>query len=64
MAEAGQNLPRHDSDALVGVSVLHSAIVFECFRIMEDTLGHLREEGRRDKDMSGSTPLKFADERI
>ena len=26
MAEAGQNRPHHDSDALVGVSVLHNAI--------------------------------------
>ena len=37
MAEAGQNRLRHDSDALVKVGVLHSAIVFDCFPTMEDT---------------------------
>ena len=41
MAEAGQNHPSHDSDALVAVGVLHSVIVFECFRIMEDILRQL-----------------------
>ena len=41
MAEAGPNHPRRDSDALVGVGVLHSAIAFDSFRTMEDTVGHL-----------------------
>ena len=41
MAEAGQKHPRHDSDALVKVSVLHSAIAFDSFRTMEDSVGHL-----------------------
>ena len=41
MAEAGQNRPRHDLDALVGVGVLHNAIVFDNLRTMEDTLEHL-----------------------
>ena len=30
MAKAGQNRLRHDSDALVGVGVLHSAIMHDC----------------------------------
>ena len=29
MAEARQDFPRYDSDALVGIGVLHSAIVFD-----------------------------------
>ena len=52
MAEVGQNCPRHDSDALVGVGVHHSAIVFDRFRTMEDIVRHLWEESRRDKDIS------------
>ena len=38
MAEAGQNRPRHDLDALVGVSVLHSVIMFDYLSTMEDSL--------------------------
>ena len=33
MAEAGQNLLRHDSDALVGVGILHSAIMQTTFEL-------------------------------
>ena len=36
MAEAGQNRPRHDSDALVGVSILHSAIMHDSLRTLEN----------------------------
>ena len=35
MAEAGQNRPRHNSDALVGVGVIHSAIVLDNLRTMD-----------------------------
>ena len=41
MVEAGQNRPRHDLDALVGVGVLHSAVVLDSLRTMEDIVGHL-----------------------
>ena len=41
MAEAGQNRPCHDLDALVGVGVLHSEIVFDNLRTLEDTVGYL-----------------------
>ena len=61
MAEAGQNCPRHNSDALVGVGVLHSAIMFE---LLKDIVGHLYEEGRPDKDISDLAPLQLVDERI
>ena len=64
MVEAGQNRLCHDSDALVGFSVLHSAIVFDRLSIIEDTLRHLREEGCRHKNIFDSTPLQSADERI
>ena len=64
MTEAGQNRRRHDSDALVGVGVLHSAIVFDRLATMEDTLGHLWEEGRCDKDIFDPAPLQSTDERI
>ena len=64
MAEDGKNRPCHDSDSLVGVGVLHGAIVFDNFRTMEDTLRHLGEEGHCDKDISNLAPLQFADERI
>ena len=63
-AEPGQNRPRHDLDALVRVSVLHSAIVLNRLPTMEDALGHLREEGCRHKDILDSTPLQPSDERI
>ena len=36
MAEAGQNRPRHNSDAPVGVSVLHSAILRDSLRTLEE----------------------------
>ena len=64
MAEAGQNRPRHDSDALVEVNVLHNAIVFDRLSTMEDTLRHLREEGRRHKNILDSAPLRSVDEKI
>ena len=64
MAEAGQNCPCHDSDALVRVSVLHSAIVFGCLPNMEDTLEHLRAERRLHKNISDLASLQSADERI
>ena len=35
MAEAGQNRPRHNSDAPVGVSMLHSAILRDNLRTLE-----------------------------
>ena len=43
MAEAGQNRPRHDSDALVGVSVLHSAIMHDNLRTLEEDVGNRAE---------------------
>ena len=46
MAEAGQNRPRHNSDAPVGVSVLHSAILRDSLRTLEEVVGNIREEGR------------------
>ena len=52
MAEAGQNRPRHDSDASVGVSVLHSAIVHDSLRTLEEAVGKLRKEGRLNDDVS------------
>ena len=64
MAEVGQNCPRHDLDTLVEVGVLHSAIVFDNFQIMEDTLGHLWEEGRHNKDIFDSVSLQPSDERF
>ena len=64
MAEAGQNRPRHDSDALVGVDVLHSAIVSDQLWTMEDIVEHLWKESRRDKDISDLTPLQPVDERF
>ena len=64
MAEAGQNCPLHDSDALVGVSVLHSAIVLDSLRTLEDTVGHLRKEGRHNEDISDPASLQLVDERI
>ena len=64
MVEAGQNRPRHDLDALVGVGVLHSAVVLDSLRTMEDIVGHLWEESCRDKDISDPAPLQLADERI
>ena len=41
VAEAGQNRPRHDSDALVGVGVLHSVIMHDNFRTLEEAVGNL-----------------------
>ena len=38
MAKAGQNRPRHDSNALVGVSVLHSAIMHDNLRTLKKLL--------------------------
>ena len=64
MAEAGQNRPRHDSDALVEVGVLHSAIMFDNFWTMEDTLKDLWEQGCCDKHISHPMPLQSVDERI
>ena len=64
MAEARQNHPRHDLDAPVGFGVLHSAIVFDNLRSLEDTVGYLCEESRCDKDKSDSASLQLADERI
>ena len=64
MVEAGQNDLRYNSDAFVGVSVLHSAIVFDHLSTMEDTLRHLREEGRRHKNILDSAPLRSVDEKI
>ena len=64
MVEAGQNRPCHDSNALVKVSVLHSAIVLDCLPTMEDTLGLLREEGHRHKDILDSAPLQSTDKII
>ena len=63
MAKGGDS-SRHHSDALVGVSVLHSAFVFDCLLTMEDTLRHLREEGRRYKDILDLASLQTSDERI
>ena len=64
MVEARQNRLRHNLDALVRVGVLHSAIVFDNLRTMEDIVGHLQEEGLRHEDISNPAPLQLADERI
>ena len=64
MAEVGQNRPCHDSYAPVEVGVLHSAILLESFRTMEDVVGNLRKEGRLNKDVSDPAPLQLAHERI
>ena len=55
---------RHDSDALVGVSVLHSAIMHDNFRTMEDVVGNVWKKGRLNKDVSNPAPVQLADERI
>ena len=39
--KAGQNRPRHDSDALVGVGILHSAIMHDSLRTLEDAVRNL-----------------------
>ena len=41
MAEAGQNRPRHDLDALVGVGILDSAIMHDSFRTLEEVVGNI-----------------------
>ena len=66
MAEARQNRPSHNLDALVGLNVLHSAIVFDRLSTMKDTVGHLREEGCSHKDIifDSVLPLQPSDERI
>ena len=64
MAEAGQNRPRHDSDAPVEVSVLHSAILYDSLRTLEKAVGNLRKEGRLNEDVFDPAPLQLADERI
>ena len=64
MAEAGQNRPRHDSDAPVRVSVLHSAILHDNLRTLEEDVGNLRKEGRLNENVSNPAPLQLADERI
>ena len=46
--KAGQNRPRHDSDALVGVGVLHNAIMHDNFRTLVG--------------VSDLAPLQLADE--
>ena len=46
VVEAGQNRPRHDLDALVGVGVLHSAIMHYSFQTLEEAVGNLWKEGR------------------
>ena len=64
MAEAGKNHPRHDSDAPVGVSVLHSAILADSLRTLEEAVGNLREEGRLNENVFDPVPLQLADEKI
>ena len=64
MEKVGQNRPRHASDALVGVSVLHSAIMLDNLRTLEEAVVKLRKEGRLNEDVSDPTPLQLADERI
>ena len=64
MVEAGHNRPRHNSDALVPVGVLHNAIMFENLWTMEDIVEHLWKESRRDKDIYDPAPLQLVDERI
>ena len=56
MAKVGQNCSRHNSDAPVGVNVLHNANAFDGLLTMEDTIRHLWEEGRRHKDILDSAP--------
>ena len=41
MAEAGQNRPRYNLDAFVGVGILHNAIVLDTLRTLEDIVGDL-----------------------
>ena len=50
--------------AVVGVCVLHSAIVFDRLPTMEVTLRNLWEESRCDKDIFDPVPLQSADKRI
>ena len=64
MAEAGQNRPCHDSDAPVGVSVLHRAILRDSLQTLEEAVGNLRKEGRLNEDVFDPAPLQFADERL
>ena len=52
MGEARQNRPCHDSDALVGVGVLHNAIMLDNFWTMEDVVRNLWKEGRLNEDVS------------
>ena len=64
MVKLGQNRPRHYSDALVEVNVLHNAIMLDNLRTLEDNVKHLSKEGRRNGDISDPTSLQLADERI
>ena len=60
MAEAGQNR----LDTPVGVSVLHSAILRDSLRTLEEVVGNLRKEGRLNEDVFDPAPLQLADERL
>ena len=61
--KAGQDCPCHDLDALVGVSVLHSAIMYNSLPTLEEAVGNLRKEGRLNEDVFDLAPLQLADER-
>ena len=50
MAEVGQNCLCHDSDAAVGVSVLHNAILHDKLRTLEEAVGNLRK-GHLNQDV-------------
>ena len=62
MAEAGQNRPRHYPNASVEVSVLHSAILRDNLRTLEEAVGNIRKEGRLNENVSDPAPLQLADE--
>ena len=62
MVEAGQNRLRHDWDAPVGVSVLHSAIMHDSLRTLEEVVGNLRKAGHLNEDVFDPAPLQLADE--
>ena len=46
MNEARENRLRHDSDALVGVDILQSAIIHDNLRTLEEVVGKIGKEGR------------------
>ena len=50
MEKTRSNHPGHNLDARVRVSVLHGAIVLDNFLVVEDIVGHLRENGHRHED--------------